>query len=66
MKAIDGELLLEWLEKNRSALEICKQHIGNLFWTGADTTYQKVIDYVSDLVHMSDVSINFTLLDETD
>ena len=66
MKAIDGELLLEWLEKNKIALEICKQNFGDLFWMGADSTYQKVIDYVSDLVHVSGDCIDFTLLDETD
>ena len=65
MKAIDGEKLLAWLEFKRKSLEIGKEYLGSLFLNGAVDTYDKVINYVADLLSMDCSPVDFTL-DETD
>lgn len=46
MKMIEPTSFLAWLREQQALLAKDKDVLGRLFWTGADVTYQKVIDHI--------------------
>ena len=50
MKLIDADSLLSWLMAQQISLRNEGwEHLGRLFYTGSDVTYEKIIDYVKAL-----------------
>lgn len=54
MKLIDADALILWIEKEQKFCCDSKQYLGNLFWTGADVTYQKIYDHINDVINETD------------
>lgn len=63
MKTIDGEKLVDWLQRNMEDIKGDWKLLGPLFCTGATVTYEKVIDYVNDLMRMDKEDIEFRNVD---